>query len=62
MPLTPKDDKVLRKFQSEYGAEEGKRAFYASINAGKVRNIPEVRRMAKKRQHAKRRRTRTRRV
>jgi hypothetical protein len=58
MPLTRKDLKVERKFESEYGPEHGKRAFYASINAGKVKNIPEAARMAKKRAHARRSRRR----
>jgi len=37
MPLSPKGKKLLRKFQEEYGEEEGKKFFYASIVKG---NIP----------------------
>jgi hypothetical protein len=51
MPLTGKDRKVEGNFEREYGPEQGKRAFYASINAGKVKGIPEATRMAKKRKH-----------
>jgi len=34
MPLTKEGRKVLKKFQEQYGEEEGKRYFYASINKG----------------------------
>lgn len=54
MPLTSKDREVLSSFEDQYGREAGKRRFYASINAGKVRNIPEARRMARKRHKAHR--------
>jgi hypothetical protein len=35
MPITASGSKVLRSMQSQYGAEKGKRVFYASINKGK---------------------------
>jgi hypothetical protein len=55
MPLTGKDKKVEGNFEREYGAKKGKRAFYASINAHKVKNIPEAERMARKHKRSKRR-------
>ena len=58
MPLTGKDREVEERFESEYGPERGKQVFYSSINAGKVRNIPEARRMAKKRKKHRRSRKR----
>lgn len=51
MPLTGKDRKVLSNFEKEYGRERGKRVFYASINKGRVKGIPEAKRMARKRKH-----------
>lgn len=53
MPLTGKDTKVLRNFESEYGPEEGKRNFYASINSGRVTGIPEAKRMKSKQKRAR---------
>lgn len=35
MPLTPSGNKVMGNMTKEYGAEKGKRVFYASINKGK---------------------------
>lgn len=55
MPLQGKDKKVLSRFEAEYGPKEGKRAFYGSINAGKVKNIPEARRMKRRKRRSKRR-------
>jgi len=37
MPLTKKGREILKKFQEQYGKEEGKRFFYAAIVKG---NIP----------------------
>lgn len=37
MPLTSKGSKILRNMEREYGAKKGKRVFYASINAGRVK-------------------------
>lgn len=58
MPLSGKDKEVESKFEKEYGKEHGKRAFYASINTGKVKGIPEAKRMAAKRKHHRGRRRR----
>lgn len=55
MPLGATDKRILRRFEAEYGAQDGKRAYYASINAGRVRNTPEARRMMKQRRRARRR-------
>ena len=49
MPLTGKDKEVERNFEREYPGR-GEEVFYRSINAGKVKNIPEAERI-KKRQH-----------
>jgi hypothetical protein len=38
MPLTSKGKKILRKFQEEYGKEEGKKFFYASIVKGTLKD------------------------
>lgn len=37
MPLTMKGKKVLASMTKQYGPEKGKRVFYASINAGKIK-------------------------
>jgi len=34
MPLTKKGREILKKFQEQYGKEEGKKFFYASIVKG----------------------------
>jgi hypothetical protein len=47
MPLTGKDKKVERNFEEEYPGR-GKDVFYASINSGRVTNIPEAERMKKR--------------
>lgn len=57
MPLKGKDREVMDDFKREYGDKTGERRFYASINAGKVKNIPEARRI-KRKNRASRRRTR----
>jgi len=38
MPLTKKGEKLLRKFQEQYGKEEGKKFFYASIVKGTLKD------------------------
>lgn len=53
MPLSEEDQKVLGKFQDEYGKKQGERVFYASINAGKVKGIPEAKRMQERRTMSK---------
>jgi hypothetical protein len=55
MPLGKKDTEIKRKFAKEYPGR-GERVYYASVNAGKVRNTPEARRFAKKRAHARQKR------
>lgn len=37
VPLTAKGTKILKAMKKQYGAKEGERVFYASINAGKVK-------------------------
>jgi hypothetical protein len=37
MPLSKKGKELLKKFQEQYGKEEGKKFFYASVVKG---NIP----------------------
>lgn len=37
MPLTSKGKKIKKAMQKEYGKEKGKRVFYASQNAGKIK-------------------------
>lgn len=36
MPLTEKGKKVLKSMEKEYGKQEGKRIFYASIKSGVI--------------------------
>lgn len=38
MPLTAKGKKILKAFQKEYGKEEGKKIFYASIVKGTLKD------------------------
>lgn len=49
MPLSPKGNKVLGAMTKEYGSKKGKRVFYASINAGRVRGAEKRRRRKDKR-------------
>jgi hypothetical protein len=53
MPLTGDDKRVQDSFKREYGKERGKRIFYASINSGRVKNIPEARRMKRNRRKSR---------
>lgn len=39
MPLTKKGVKLKKKFIQEYGAEKGKKVFYASENKGRIKGI-----------------------
>jgi hypothetical protein len=39
MPLTAKGEKIMGAMQKEYGAEKGKRVFYASKNKGKIKAV-----------------------
>jgi hypothetical protein len=38
MPLTKKGREILKKFQEQYGEEEGKKFFYASIVKGTLKD------------------------
>lgn len=59
MPLTGKDKHVEGNFERQYG-KDGKSVFYATMNRdisrGKTPNLPEARRLAKKRKHKRSRR------
>lgn len=39
MPLTKKGLKIKKEMVKEYGAEKGKKVFYASENAGKIKGV-----------------------
>lgn len=39
MPLTTKGKKILAEMKKQYGAEGGKRVFYSSANAGKIKGV-----------------------
>lgn len=39
MPLTKKGRKIMRSMKKEYGAEKGKRLFYASANKKKIKGV-----------------------
>jgi hypothetical protein len=39
MPLTPKGQEILANMQREYGADKGKRVFYASANKGRITRV-----------------------
>lgn len=39
MPLTKKGRKIKAAMQKEYGAEKGKRVFYASENKGTIKGV-----------------------
>lgn len=55
MPLSGKSKKMERSFEDEYGADKGKRVFYATlnkgINRGKPYKVAESKRLAGKRKH-----------
>lgn len=44
MPLTTKGRKVMRAMKRTYGAKKGKRVFYASRNAGRIKGVDRRRR------------------
>lgn len=54
MPLTGKDKQVESNFEKEYPGR-GKQVFYATMNKaisrGRTPNLPEARRLARKRKH-----------
>ncbi len=39
MPKTKKGKKILRKMTKTYGPRKGKKVFYASANAGKIKGV-----------------------
>ena len=39
MPLTKKGKKVMKAMRKTYGAKKGKRVFYASANAKKIKGV-----------------------
>lgn len=39
MPLTAKGRKIKAAMAKEYGEKRGERVFYASANAGKIKNV-----------------------
>ena len=39
MPLTKKGAKIKRAMIKHYGPEKGKRVFYASENAGRIKGV-----------------------
>lgn len=43
MPLTAKGTEILSNMDKEYGAEKGKRVFYASRNAGTISGVDSAR-------------------
>lgn len=61
MPLSGKDRKMESSFEKQYG-DRGESVFYATlnkaINKGRPIKVPESRRLAAKRRHKKRRRSR----
>ena len=65
MPLSSKDKKLKRRFESEYGEKGGERVYYATLNkhisSGRPIDTPESHKMAKKRKSAKRKQRRSKR-
>lgn len=39
MPLNKKGKEIMSSMKSKYGEKEGESVFYASKNAGKIRNV-----------------------
>ena len=39
MPMTAKGEKIMGSMRKQYGAEKGKRVFYASANKGTIRGV-----------------------
>ncbi len=48
MPLTTKGTKVLGSMKETYGKKKGKKVFYASVAAGKVRSAERKKRNGRK--------------
>ena len=52
MPLNTKGQKIMAAMKKEYGKERGERVFYASKNAGKIKNVENGRdRMTRRAKH-----------
>ena len=49
MPLTKKGKKIKKAMIEEYGAEKGKRVFYASENKGTIKGVTRKERKLEKR-------------
>ena len=41
MPLTNKGEKIMKSMQRTYGGKKGEQVFYATANAGKIRDVEE---------------------
>jgi hypothetical protein len=39
MPLTKKGNKIISAMKKEYGANKGKKVFYASANKGTIKGV-----------------------
>lgn len=48
MPLTSKEEKILRSMTKTYGAKKDKKVFYASVNKGKFGKASKKRHKSKK--------------
>jgi hypothetical protein len=42
MPLTAKGSEIKKAMAKEYGAKKGEQVFYASANAGKIKDVHEM--------------------
>lgn len=49
MPMTKKGQKIMAAMKKEYGAEKGKRVFYASANKGTIKGVERGRGSPRKR-------------
>jgi len=48
MPLNRKGAKILAAMTEEYGAEKGKKVFYASANKGTIKGVDKPRRRVRR--------------
>jgi hypothetical protein len=49
MPLTSKGREIMANMLKEYGSKKGKQVFYASRNAGKIKEVdPESSKVSKR--------------
>ena len=51
MPFTAKGDKIMAAMKKSYGDDKGKKVFYASRNAGKIKDVEKESSRDKKRKH-----------